>query len=218
MAGIIKAGGRTNVGSGAPALAYQFDDMGNAYLAKVKAEATAIITEARAEAARIKTQATEEGRKAGLQAADATLKAKVDGQLQSIVPALQQAVQSILQTRQAWQRKWEQHSLRVALAIAQRIIRREAAQEPQITLDLIREALELGAGNEQVTLRLNPADVATLGDRIEKLTTALGKLAPSTIVADPAVTAGGCRVDTEFGSIDQQFEAQMARIAEELTS
>jgi flagellar assembly protein FliH len=36
------------------------------------------------------------------------------------------------------------------------------------------------------------------------------------IVADESITAGGCRVDTEFGSLDQQLEAQLARITEEL--
>jgi len=36
-------------------------------------------------------------------------------------------------------------------------------------------------------------------------------------VADPDITPGGCRVDTQFGSIDQQLETQLARIEEELT-
>ncbi|MBW8885281.1 MAG: hypothetical protein JF612_11035 [Planctomycetia bacterium] len=36
------------------------------------------------------------------------------------------------------------------------------------------------------------------------------------IVEDSAIAAGGCRVDTEFGSLDQQLEQQLARIAEEL--
>ena len=33
----------------------------------------------------------------------------------------------------------------------------------------------------------------------------------------PAITPGGCRVETRFGTIDQQFETQLARIEEELT-
>ncbi|MFQ5550985.1 MAG: FliH/SctL family protein [Gemmatimonadales bacterium] len=37
------------------------------------------------------------------------------------------------------------------------------------------------------------------------------------IVADSAVSPGGCFVETEFGNIDQQFETQLARIEEELT-
>jgi flagellar biosynthesis/type III secretory pathway protein FliH len=37
------------------------------------------------------------------------------------------------------------------------------------------------------------------------------------VVADPQVSLGGCRVETRFGVIDQQFEAQLARIEQELT-
>ena len=36
------------------------------------------------------------------------------------------------------------------------------------------------------------------------------------IVADATVSPGGCRVETRFGSIDQTFEAQLARVEEEL--
>ena len=45
--------------------------------------------------------------------------------------------------------------------------------------------------------------------------TSLGKVR---IIADGAISAGGCRVDTEFGSLEQQLEQQLARIAEELLS
>ena len=38
------------------------------------------------------------------------------------------------------------------------------------------------------------------------------------VVADQNVTPGGCRLETEFGSLDQQLEAQLARITEELLS
>ena len=37
------------------------------------------------------------------------------------------------------------------------------------------------------------------------------------MIADAGVSRGGCRVETRFGAIDQQFEAQLARIEEELT-
>ncbi len=42
-------------------------------------------------------------------------------------------------------------------------------------------------------------------------------LGPTEIIADAQISRGGCRVDTRFGVIDQQFEAQLARIEEELT-
>lgn len=216
MAGIIKAGSPRTTSHQAGGLAFNFADMGSTYLTKVQGEANKIVAEARAEAAKIRKEAAEEGRRAAMQAVEATLRGKVEQQLQTIVPALQQAVQSVLDARQVWQRHWEQHALKLATAIASRIVRREVQRVPLITVELVREALQLAAGNERITLRLHPTDHATLQDHITKLTAEMNSLTQTRVIADPAITAGGCRVDTEFGSIDQQLEAQLARITEEL--
>ena len=44
----------------------------------------------------------------------------------------------------------------------------------------------------------------------------LTKLSTAHVVSDPTIELGSCRVDTEFGCIDQQFQAQLERIEEEL--
>jgi flagellar assembly protein FliH len=67
-----------------------------------------------------------------------------------------------------------------------------------------------------VRLHLNPADHASLGSQVQRLLMETSGLGPTEIVADAAITAGGCRVETRFGVIDQQFEVQLARIEEEL--
>jgi flagellar assembly protein FliH len=215
MAGIIKAGTQLNPHQGA-ASAFQFGDMENAYLGKVREEATKIIAQARQEAANIQVQAAEQGKKAAMQAAENALRSRIDQQLQTLVPALQASVDAVLQARQQWQAHWETQGIRLATAIAERVIRRELSQHPQITLDLMREALELAAGSPRITLRVNPADHAALGDHVTQLITQLGRVGDTQIVPDPGVTPGGCRIETQYGSIDQQLETQLARIQEEL--
>ena len=216
MAGIIKAGSQRTTSHQAGGVAFNFADMGSTYLTKVQGEANKIIEEARIEAAQIRKEAAEEGRRAAMQAVEATLRGKVEQQLKSIVPALKQAVQSVLDARQSWQRHWEQHALKLSTAIASRIVRREIQRVPLITVELVREALQLAKGNERITLRLNPTDHDTLKDHIAKLTAEMNSLAETRVIADSAITPGGCRVETEFGSIDQQLEAQLSRITEEL--
>ena len=76
----------------------------------------------------------------------------------------------------------------------------------------------MAAGNAEVVLRLNPDDHAGLAAQIEAITGELTGLGNVRMVADSTIAAGGCRVDTEFGSLDQQLEEQLARIAEELLS
>ena len=113
MAGIIKAGTERTHSSKTSGVAFNFADMGSSYLTKVQAEANKIIEEARVEAAKIRKDSAEEGRRAAMQAVEATLRGKVEQQLTTIVPALKQAVQSVLDARQTWQRHWEQHALKL---------------------------------------------------------------------------------------------------------
>lgn len=216
MAGIIKASGRETAAPPNPARAFQFDDMGQSYLGSVRSEASKIVAEARREAAQIKAKAQSEGQQAALQAVEATLRGRLDQQLGSVLKAIQQAAQEIAHARQAWQQHWEHQAVELAAAIARRIIRRELDRQPEISLEWIREALQLAAGSGDVVLRINPQDHATLGDRVMRVAGELSRLGAVRVVADPEISAGGCKVETQFGSIDQQLEAQLARITEEL--
>ena len=216
MAGIIKLSGRV-LPRAKPALAaYHFDDVGQSYLDRVRGEAARIVAAARQEAAAIRAKATEEGRQAAIEAAQATLRTRLDQQLATILTAMRQAAESIQHSRQTWQQHWEQHVVKLAAAIAGRVCRRELAREPSITLAWVREALEMAAGNAQIVVRLNPDDHAGLSAQLQAITRELSGLGEVQIVADASITAGGCRVDTEFGSLDQQLEQQLARIEEEL--
>ena len=216
MAGVIKAAARSDAGVTGAAQAFHFQDVGETYLSRVRGEAARIVAEARQEAARIKAKAIEEGREAAIQAAQASLRTRLDQRLTSVLAALRQAAETVNHSRHAWQQHWEEHAVELACAIAERICRRELARQPQITLAWVREALELAAGNAQVSVRLNADDHATLATHVETIAKQLAGLGNVQICADPAITAGGCRVDTEFGSLDLQLEQQLARIAEEL--
>ena len=130
------------------------------------------------------------------------------------MPALEKGIE---QTRLQWMAHWEQNLVRLATQIAARIVRRELKSQPDIPLDLIREALELASGQGTVTLHLHPDDHTSLGNRIENLAGQIGRLGPTNIVADDSITKGGCKVISQFGEIDQQIESQLARIERELS-
>ena len=63
---------------------------------------------------------------------------------------------------------------------------------------------------------MNPDDMRSLRDQVQKLLNPYASLAATELVADETISPGGCRVETEHGVIDQQIEAQLARISEEL--
>lgn len=220
MAGIIKAGEFGGAASGAYSAAFNFEDMSeraNEYLAVVRQQAEQILQDARTEASQIAANAKVEGRQAALQEAKQSLGATLDQQLATLLPALQQAVQDIQHSKSAWLAHWESQTITLATAIAERVIRREVVETPDITLDLVRDALELAMGAGSITIQLSPEDYEALRDKTESVARQVGRLGSTNIVADSAVSSGGCRVVTEFGVIDETFEAQLNRIQEELT-
>lgn len=193
-----------------------FSGQADEYLNHVRAEAAKIVLQAKQDAERVRAQAEQAGRKAAEAAIEKILDDKVARQMQTLSPALQRAVAQIVDSQADWQRHWEKSIVQLACALARRIVRRELSHQPEIALDWIREALDLVSGAGEITVRLNPAEIATLRTQVDSIVSMFGAAAQAKVVADPTITSGGCRIDTQFGSIDQQIETQLARIAEEL--
>ena len=217
MSTIIKA---SDLSHDVQGVAFNFDDMtakAGQYLDQIRARAAQIVDQAHQQAAAIRREAQIEGRRAGQRQVEQTVRKQLAAQLATLLPALRSAIQDIQHAKQDWLTHWEQSAVHLAAAVAKRLIRRELSQTPEITLTLIREALELAAGSSHLRIHMNPADHQTLGPQVETLIAELSSLGSTELVADPEISRGGCRVETRFGVINQQFEAQLARIEEELT-
>ncbi|MCU0958807.1 MAG: flagellar assembly protein FliH [Pirellulaceae bacterium] len=220
MASVIKAGQITPGGTAIQHTEFNWEDMSvNAarYLDTVRKQAEQIVASAQQQARQIAAQAAARGHQTALQEARTAALAEVQTRWQTLTPMFQQLRESLTLAQSRWQRDWEDRAVHLAVAIAQRLVRGELSRQPRISQQWIREALELAAGCRTITLRLHPDDFAAVGDWRELLARELAARAPTQIVPDPGVERGGCHVDTEFGSIDQQLTSQLARIEEELT-
>jgi flagellar assembly protein FliH len=220
MAGIIKSGVWHSGANTLTPLSFDFEDIStraDTYLASIRHQAAEILAKAKTQVAAIEADARERGQQAAREQAQRSSQEYLDQRLQSLIPALEQSIAAIQHSRETWLRHWEQNTVRLATSIAERLIRRELTRAPEISLDWIRDALELVTGESRVTLHLNPADMETLGERAGQLMTSMTKIGAASVIADPAIELGGCRVVTDFGSIDQQLSAQLKRIEEDLT-
>ena len=221
MATIIRkdSSQETHSGRAVQGVAFSFADMrgqANDYLGTVRTEAAKIVQQAHQQAEQIRRQAEAAGRKAAEAAIECVLDERVGKRMETLLPALEKLLAEMNDTKAQLLSRWEQSALQVATAIAQRIISRELVHNPQITLDLIANALRLAAGTTDISLHISPADYENLGTQVTRLAETVGHLSPSAIVADPDITPGGCRVITKFGEIDQRIESQLKRIEEEL--
>lgn len=204
---------------GVRGVAFDFEDVNQragTYLDQVRAEAAKIVRQAQDEAAGIRQTAEKEGRQAGLAAVEKIAADKLGQQMTTLLPALREAVAEIQRARIAFLAQWEKSAIHLAAAIAARVVRREVKQQPEITLALVREALQLASGSPEIRILMHPQDHEALAPQVKRLVAELDGLGTVKTIADPHVTSGGCRVETRFGAIDQQFDAQIARIEEEL--
>jgi flagellar assembly protein FliH len=141
------------------------------------------------------------GERAGLEAGNKRAEA--------MLRRLAQTLDELRSLRATMIRQTEQQMVQLALAIAKRILRREATVDQDLLVALARVALErLGdAGN--ATIRLHPEDcshtVQRHGDHWAG--------ARVRVIADPSVSRGGCLVESDFGLIDAGVEAQFEQVA-----
>ncbi|RMF88179.1 MAG: hypothetical protein D6741_19570 [Planctomycetota bacterium] len=217
MSSIIKAGDKNVPVGGA---VFNFDDMAakaNEYLEGVRKQADDIIKRAKQEAQTIRRQAEQQGRTEAHRSVEAIVERQLQGKLATLLPALKEVVKRIEQSRHEFLRQWEREAVELAGAIAARIIRRELSHQPELALDLVREAIGLAVGSPAMVIRLHPEDYETLKNQVESIVRELAPVAKAEIVPCDKITKGGCRVETDFGVIDQQIEQQIERIVEELT-
>ena len=94
----------------------------------------------------------------------------------------------------------------LAGAIARQIVRRELKTQPDEIIAVVRETVSLlPIVARQVRVHLHPEDAELVRSR---LATASGEVAWS-IVEDPMLARGGCRVTSETSSIDAQLEQRL---------
>ena len=105
--------------------------------------------------------------------------------------------------------KSERQVVRLAIAIAARVIHREITLDSELLVVMARVALDRLGDTSSATIRLHPQDhAAALAVRGVTLSTE-----SVSVVADPNVSRGGCLVESDFGLIDLTPAAQVAEIA-----
>jgi flagellar assembly protein FliH len=106
----------------------------------------------------------------------------------------------------------ERQMVQLALAVARRIVHREISIDQDLLIAMARVALDRLGESAQVTVRLNPEDFeATAAVRSAQWTGT-----HVSVVADARVGRGGCRVESEFGTLDAGVDAQIQEIARAL--
>jgi flagellar assembly protein FliH len=146
-----------------------------------------------------------EGRAAEQEAQAASIEAGRERQARQTA----ELVENFVRERDRYLQKVEHEVVQLALAVAARILRREAQMDPLLLTGAVRVALGQLAGSTRVTLKVPPLEL----DLWEEAIATMPKLAlKPVVVAGEGMRLGDCRMEAELGSVDLGIRAQLAEI------
>lgn len=100
--------------------------------------------------------------------------------------------------------------------IARMVMLKELSADKDYVARIARDLLERVGARENIRIRINPAEAATITSLKEELERSLGTLKNLNIETSNQVERGGCVVETEWNSIDASIETQLKGVYEAL--
>jgi flagellar biosynthesis/type III secretory pathway protein FliH len=124
---------------------------------------------------------------------------------------LGQTIETLSSLRTAMFQRSEHDIVRLAIAMAERIVRREIRLDRTVLLTMAQAAARKLGSKSMVAVQMHPDDLqAITGSR------ASSEDGPLRLTADSSVSLGACLVQSSFGSIDVGMDAQIRELVREL--
>jgi flagellar assembly protein FliH len=124
-----------------------------------------------------------------------------------VIERFARSIEEIAALRPKLRREAESDMLRLSLAIARRVLRRELAMDPEAMHGLVLAALEKLQMQEISRVRVHPSQVAAI--------TACLRQASGTaieVLGDPARQPGAALFETTHGNLDASIDSQLQEI------
>ena len=114
--------------------------------------------------------------------------------------------------REEFSARHEAELVKLAVAIARKVIGRSVEMDQGTVLQTARAALRSVRNGRRITIKVNPSDEALLRDQVSSLRMLVSEVGEFHIIASPSIEPGGCIVETDLGIIDAQISTQLASI------
>jgi flagellar assembly protein FliH len=151
-------------------------------------------------------QRVREAHQRGFREGEAAATQKMAEQVKGKIELLGRSIEQLALHRAKIQREAEPELVRLAMAIARRIMRRELTVDPESLLGLLKAGLEKIESAEAHRVRVNPEHAATVTALLE------GSARPIEVTSEPGLPVGSVIFETSRGSIDVGMETQLKEI------
>ena len=164
-----------------------------------------LISRAQEEADTIKETAAKEGYRAGIEQAESDI-IELRSKIADFISAKKEVFEYIAPD-----------ILEISVDIAQKIIKKEVTQNPQIILETILDVMNsISKEESRITVRLNPLQADLVRTELPEYISSMGVEAKINVVSDDSISEGGCIINTNNGIVDASLDTQLEIIKEAL--
>lgn len=149
-----------------------------------------------------------EGRAAGLREAEGAARTRATAEVQPALEKMARSIEDLTQIRARLRKQAEGDVVKLALAIARRVLRRELAIDPDAMRGLVVAALEKLHAQEICRVRTNPAQAAAVAACLRE-SVSTGKVE---VLPDGSLQPGGVVFETNQGNLDASVDSQLQEI------
>ena len=190
------------------------------HLASAREESERILAAARERAGEIGASAMEEGYRQGYERGSADARREgieqVAEQTGLAIEALARAAASMEASRAELESAALGDVVKLAIAIARRVTKRQGRVDPSVLSENLREAVKQLIRRDDIRVAIHPTQRTALEEMLAQLRIEWPQIERVEIVEDDSVSPGGCRVSGGQGEIDAALETQLDRIAADL--
>ena len=167
-------------------------------------QAEEVVKQAQAEAGRIEQEAYDKGFAEGRVAGQQEFEAKIR-QFAALLDILQNQRAEVLN-------RYEQELLCLINTMVDRLVHHEASVNPLVIRACFREAMEFVVENSLVKVHLHGDDLHRIKEISLEDPGFLAGKSRVQLIEDPAISPGGCLLQTSFGEIDATLESCKAKL------
>lgn len=153
-------------------------------------------------------QGFRDGREQGLREGEAAGRSRAAAELQPVIERLARGIDEIAGLRARFRRESEGDLVRLALAIARRVLHHEVAIDPDALHRLVLGALEKLQSQEICRVRVHPAQATLVKNWLQQINPGCR----AEIMADSSREPGGVIFETARGCLDASVESQLREI------
>jgi flagellar assembly protein FliH len=151
---------------------------------------------------------TQQARQAGMEKGLRQAREEAAAEMQGALDRLASTIQELAQVKRKIRHEAETELVKLALAIARRILHREVSADPQSICGIVYAALQRLQNREIARIRVFPAALQAVRSALERN----GGMAAIEIIPDTLLQPGGIVFETALGELDASVETQLQEI------